>query len=157
MRKIHTVSFDFRFSFKTIERDKYLNFECIDFLSLHHIAKGKLYIFFEPKRTYLVLKKVGLIDCLLQLRSIINAVEAGEDDNFPDSSDYSGGALKYSFKLGGDFFIRNNQGIEVKTDFYAFKEALKKFYENSMQDLLLLYPGLAENKNFQELLADQFS
>ena len=151
------VIFDFSLSLSALEEDKKLKLKELDLWGLKALAEGKIFIFFEPQRTYLILDEIGIIDYLIQFRSVISSVDSGIHETFSVSSDYYNGSLTYSLKTGGDFFIRDDWGVKIKTNYYAFKKALKKFDKDTMQELLLLYPGLADNKNFQELLAYQFS
>ncbi|AFC23604.1 hypothetical protein [Saprospira grandis] len=151
------VIFDFSLSLSALEEDKKLKLKELDLWGLKELAEGKIFIFFEPKRTYLILDEIGIIDYLIQFRSVISSIDSGIHETFSVSSDYYNGSLTYSLKAGGDFFIRDDWGVKIKTNYYAFKKAVKKFDKDSMQELLLIYPELAENKNFQELLAHQFS
>ena len=155
--EIQKVVLDFNLSFVRLKEDKRRNLKELDLWGLKELAEGKIFIFFEPQRTYLILDEIGIIDYLIQFRSVISSVDSGIHETFSVSSDYYNGSLTYSLKAGGDFFIRDDWGVKIKTNYYAFKKALKKFDKDTMQELLLIYPELVKNKNFQKLLAHKFS
>lgn len=117
---------------------------------LKNLGKGKMFIFFEPQREYILLE-TGIIDYLIQLNGVIKEIDSGNFSPFSVSSDWYSNSLDYFYdeKLetlrinevnGGEFII--------STKYNKFKESFIKFYKKTIGELLLLYPELKENKAF---------
>jgi hypothetical protein len=122
----------------------------LDIDELKSIANGKIFVFFEPQREYMVLK-TGFIDYLLQFKSVINEIDTGNYNAFSVSCDYYSNSLDYfyDYKTGKLNIVEVNGGdFEIVTKYEQFKNAFLKFYSKTMQELTLYYPELKDNKVF---------
>src|SRR5688500_15392830 len=68
----------------------------LDIDELKGIANGKMFVFFEPKRDYMILE-TGIIDYLLQFKSVIDEIDSGNYNTFSVSCDYYSNSLKYLY------------------------------------------------------------
>lgn len=132
------------------EERKRFDLPRLDNNELKAIANGKMFVFFEPQREYMVLE-TGIIDYLLQFKSVIDEIDSGNYNTFSVSCDYYSNSLEYSFdsKTGKLKIVEVNGGdFEITTKYEKFKSSFLKFYKNTIKELFLYYPELQDNEIF---------
>jgi hypothetical protein len=145
------VIFDYCLKLSVSQKERSsLDVSNLDNDELKGIANGKIFVFFEPKREYMVLE-TGIIDYLLQFKIVINEIDSGNYSPFSVSCDYYSNSLKYLYdnKTGKLKIIEvNGADFKITTNYEKFKSSFLKFYKNTMEELLLYYPELRDNKFF---------
>lgn len=117
---------------------------------LKGIAMGKMYIFFETQREYIILE-TGMIDYLIQIRDVIQEIKNGNYFTFSVSCDYYSNSLGYEYDdIRGVLTIveTNNRLFKISTNFLAFKKGFEKFPKMVITELELEYPELLLNEAF---------
>ena len=148
------VIYDYSLRLDQIENDKYLELSTITLDEIKRIAKGRMFIFFEPKREYIILD-TGIIDYLLQIKGVIEEIDNGNIKPFSVSCDWYSNSLEYTYDINFDVLkIREVNGnlFEIETKYKLFKKSFEKFYKKTMIELSKLYPELSKNKNFVAII-----
>jgi hypothetical protein len=145
------IIFDFclKLNVSQDERSSY-DIAKLDIDELKGIGNGKIFVFFEPQREYMVLK-TGLIDYLLQFKSVIDEIDSGNYNTFSVSCDYYSNNLEYfyDYKTGKLKIAEvNGAHFKITTEYDNFKSSFLKFYAKTMQELTFYYPELKDNKVF---------
>ena len=148
------VIFEYCLNVKAAETDR-LQFNILDLdeTALKKISNGTIYIFFEPQRSYIILK-TGIIDYLIQFKTVINEIDSGNLTPFSVSRDYYSNSLNYQYDpTTDDLFIieTNSREFVIQSKYKLFKKSFLYFYKQTMNDLLIYYPELISNPTFAKL------
>lgn len=125
--------------------------EKLTYDELKGIMNGCLFIFFEPQREYIILR-TGIFDYLRQIQAVIEEIEDGNSKPFSISCDWYSNHLKYEYEKSNDqlkIIEANGQTFEITTSFKLFKNTFKKFYQETIKDIYIMYPDLKNNSYFK--------
>ena len=131
------------------ERSQY-QISQLDIDELKGICNGSIYIFFEPHREYIILD-TGIIDYLIQLRNVIEEIDSGNHETFSVSCDYYSNSLDFIYYEKEDrlkISDANDQEFEIEIKYSSFEERFSKFLFVTINDLILNYPELKNNRAF---------
>jgi hypothetical protein len=117
---------------------------------LRRIALGKIFIFFETKREYILLE-TELIDYLLQIRGVIDHIDSGIHQSFTVSRDCFSNGLTFTY-LPQQQLLEisevNAALFKIKTSYKEFKKEFSKFFNSTMSELVVYYPELHNNSTY---------
>lgn len=149
------VVFDYVIRLSEIESNKInLDIENLDIDGLKGIANGKIFIFFESKRQYIILE-TGIIDYLIQFKQVINEISNNNFETFSVSCDWYSNSLNYIYNKEKDVLkIKevNSNLFDIEIEYFSFKKALSFFYKKTIDELLKIYPKLINNSIFDEVM-----
>ncbi len=147
------ITFDLLIRPETTVRDhQRLDIKSLDERGLRRLGTGKLFIVFEPQRDYIVIES-ELLDYLLQLRGVIQQIDAGNHETFAVSGDYFSNHLRFTYRpqdKGLEIYEANGGDFKINISYKDFRLAFTKFYPEAISDFTLLYPELKKNEAFQK-------
>lgn len=132
----------------------YPHLETLTLFRLKNIFSGSLYIFFDKndknKRNFILLE-TGILDYINQFDHMISYIDKGNIETFTVSSDYYSNSLNYLYHpKNGMLEIDevNNALFSISCTYEDFKKAYKKFRKKILDELVMLFPKLAQNSIF---------
>jgi len=147
------VIFDFSLSLSYVQSERLSkDVSQISAAGLRGLCTGRIFIFFEPQREYIILE-TGVLDYLLQLRGVLREIDSGNYKTFAVSSDYFSNNLQFTYSPQSrilEIYEANGREFKIKTRYEEFKQKFLEFFPKAMSELVLLYPELCKSQAFLE-------
>lgn len=132
-----------RFSLKTLEeRD------------LRRIAKGRICVTVDQPRTVITIDS-EVLDYVVQLKGVIDEIDAGNHETFTVSGDYYSNNIRFSYDPVSsriEVYDVNGGEFRIVLPYREFRTSLLSFYKRALSDLERLYPELKANTTYRSMV-----
>ncbi|MDZ4850437.1 MAG: hypothetical protein SGI77_14220 [Pirellulaceae bacterium] len=149
-----TITIDYSIKPTTIRADrKTFDLRSLDEKGLRRIGKGRLFVIDNKKRCFFTVDS-QVLDYANQLVGVVSQFERGNHETFAVSPDYYSNNLSFKYDPQAkqmEVYEVNGGNFRLQFPYKPFKEVLKKFYAELLNDFLEYYPELEENHAFQRL------
>lgn len=148
------VQFDYALRATVIQSDRaQLNVRELDKRGLQRIAKGKIFLTIDKPREFVVIDS-EVLDYLVQLKGVVDQIDAGNHNTFTVSGDYFSNNLKFAFEKASETLEiqeANGGDFTIKIPYKDFRTSLLAFYKQTLADFLILYPELNKNDAYHAM------
>lgn len=149
-----TITIDYCIRPITVRSDRQtFDIKNLDERGLRKLGKGRLFIIDNKKRSFFVIDS-QVLDYVTQLDGVVSEFERGSYETFTVSPDFYSNNLRFKYDLQSkemEVYEVNGGKFRLQIPFKPFKEALKKFYGELLDDFETYYPELNENECFRRL------
>jgi len=149
-----TIIIDYSLRPTTVTSDrKSFDVRSLDEKGLRKLGKGRLFVIDNEKRCFFMIDS-QVLDYANQLVGVLSEFERGNYETFAVSPDYYSNNLSFKFDPQAkkmEVYEVNGGDFRLSIPYKPFKEALRRFYSDLLDDYLLLYPELEDNHAFQQL------
>lgn len=149
------VFFDYQLSYQTIVVEKNIfDFSILDETELNRIARGKLVVFFEKKRNYIIIED-SILSYINQIKFALTDIESGHF-NISTVSRYDWYSNNIQFTYNEEskklrLYDINDQEFTIQIDYSKFRNAFNNFSKSFVEQIVDLYPGLQDNPTFLKM------
>lgn len=152
--------FEYQLSYETIIVEKNIfDFANLDETQLNRIAKGKLLIFFEKKRNYIIIED-SILSYINRIKFALTDIEKGHF-NVSTVSRYDWYSNNIQFKYDDEskkllLYDLNDQEFTIHIDYSKFRNTFNNFSKSFVEQIVNLYPGLKGNDTFLKMKNDGY-
>ena len=149
-----TIIIDYSIKPTTVRSDRQsFDVKNLDEKGLRKLGKGRLFVIDNKKRCFFAIDS-QVLDYANQLVGVVSEFDRGNHETFAVSPDFYSNNLSFKYDPQAkqmEVYEVNGGSFRLQFPYKPFKEALKKFYDELLDDCQSYYPELEENHAFQRL------
>ncbi|MHA3789024.1 hypothetical protein ACX0HA_12485 [Flavobacterium hauense] len=154
------VFFDYQLNYDTIVSEKKKHdFSSINEIELFRIAQGKIFIFFEEQRNFIIIED-SILSYLKQIKFALRDIDEGNFTAFTVSThDWFSNNIRFTYDDKSSnlrLFEMNNHDFDIQITYLSFKNIFNKFSKKCISQIIEVYPELLINENFLKMREDNY-